>query len=96
MKKTIVVVLAALLSGFAAGPVSADTGYTYERTALRTGPGRNYKVLAYIPEGAKIDMRACKDGWCRVRWNGKSGYASYGSIDYEDDYEDCVYFGICL
>ena len=41
-------------------------------------------------------MSNCKNGWCRVRWNGKSGYASYGSIDYEDDYEDCVYFGICF
>jgi len=77
-------------------PVWAATGYTYEKTALRAGPGRQHKVLAYIPEGDKIDMRDCKKGWCRVRWNGKSGYASYSSIDYEDDYEECVYYGVCL
>jgi uncharacterized protein YraI len=79
-----------------ATPVSAAVGYTYEKTALRAGPSRQHKVIAYIPEGDEIDMSNCKNGWCRVRWNGKSGYASYGSIDYQDDYEDCVYFGICF
>ena len=73
----------------------ADVGYTYERTALRSGPGSNYKLLANIPAHTKIDMRECKAGWCRVRWNGKAGYARYASIDYEDDYDDCMDFGDC-
>lgn len=95
MRTTITAVLACLLL-LPVVPAWAAKGYTYERTALRAGPGAKHKVIAQIPEGDEIDMRDCKNGWCRVKWNGKSGYARYDSIDYEDDYADCVLFDICF
>lgn len=90
-------ILVCLLSIVSLGltPAVAAEGYTYELTALRSGPSTKHKVIAWIPEDAKIDMRDCNDGWCKVTWNGVSGYSRYGSIDYTDDYEDCVFFGDC-
>lgn len=94
--KTRIAIMLALAGCMAAAPVLAAVGYTYEKTALRVGPSSKHKVIAYIPEGDEIDMRDCKNGWCRVRWNGKSGYSRYSSIDYEDDYYACVMFGLCF
>lgn len=95
MKRLIVIAWAAVFAAGAITPSLAKEGYSYERTALRKSPNSNASLLAWIPEGAKIDMSNCKDGWCKVRWGGKSGYARYSSIDYTDDYEDCVYWDIC-
>ena len=92
MRKAIVVLAALCLT---VAQAIASTCYTLERTALRSGPSNKHKLIAHIPADAEVVMSACEGGWCKVRWNGKSGYARHSSLIDEDDYLDCVIFGDC-
>lgn len=51
---------------------------TRDITAVRSGPGNSWKVVAKIPPGQKVAASACqqgwKTGWCKVTYEGKSGY----------------------
>jgi Bacterial SH3 domain len=46
-----------------------------EQARLHKAPATQSEVLAVIPKGSKVDASGCSDGWCRVSWNGKQGYA---------------------
>ncbi len=43
-------------------------------TNLRKGPGTDSEIVKTIPKGAAVEVRNCRDGWCRVSWNGEDGY----------------------
>ena len=46
-----------------------------EQARLHKTPAAHSEVVAVIPKGSKVDASSCSDGWCRVSWNGKQGYA---------------------
>jgi uncharacterized protein YraI len=45
---------------------------------LRQGPGTQYDIIATMPEGAPIVIEGCLEtyDWCRVSYDGATGYAS--------------------
>lgn len=43
---------------------------------LRTGPGRHYHVIAKIPHGARTRVIQKQDGWYKLRFDGKTGWAN--------------------
>jgi len=51
---------------------------TRDITAVRSGPGDSWKVVAKIPPGQKVVSSGCQKGWmtswCKVAYEGKSGY----------------------
>lgn len=69
-------------------PAMAEPGFALERTALRSGPGDNYRVITYIPEDAEIDVGQCRNDWCRVQYAGRTGYAAYLDVMTDDELFD--------
>lgn len=59
------------------GDASAGEGTvtTIAATNLRKAPATESEILARIPKGSSVAVGACRDGWCRVSWNGRDGYA---------------------
>lgn len=43
---------------------------------LRSGPGRNYKVIDKMPHGAKARVIYKQNGWYKLRFDGKTGWAN--------------------
>jgi len=44
---------------------------------IRSGPSTNYQSVGKIPGGeCGIRIRNCEDGWCRIRYDGVTGYSS--------------------
>ena len=43
---------------------------------LRAGPGTNYPVVGTMPAGAHVNVRDCNGSWCRVSFQGETGWAS--------------------
>ena len=41
---------------------------------LRTGPGKNYKVIAEYRPGTKVTLLHRGSAWCKVRVGGRTGY----------------------
>ncbi len=66
---------ALLLSAGAAGAATVTSGLN-----LRSGPGTDYRVIDTLPAGAQVAVLGCSGSWCRVDWNGESGYASASYI----------------
>jgi uncharacterized protein YraI len=48
---------------------------------LRTEANTTSEVLAKIPAGARIEVGDCKDGWCAVTFQSKSGFAIQTAFD---------------
>ncbi len=57
-----------------AGVALARVGTTTTDLGLRAGPISNTELLITIPGGAKVYIGACSGFWCKVSWNGYSGY----------------------
>ena len=58
-----------------AGVALARVGTTTTELGLRAGPSPNTELLLTMPAGAKVSVGACSGSWCKVSWNGHSGYA---------------------
>ena len=58
-----------------AGVALARVGTTTTELGLRAGPSPNTELLLTMPAGAKVSVGACSGSWCKVGWNGYSGYA---------------------
>jgi sporulation protein YlmC with PRC-barrel domain len=58
-----------------AGVALARVGTTTTELGLRAGPSPNTELLLTMPAGAKVSVGSCSGSWCRVNWNGYSGYA---------------------
>src|SRR5258707_1329739 len=48
---------------------------------LRAEANTTSEVLAKMPAGARLDVGDCKDGWCAVTFQGKSGFAIQTALD---------------
>src|SRR4029450_9421028 len=57
-----------------AGVALARVGTTTTDLGLRARPSSNAELLITIPGGAKVYVGACLGFWCKVSWNGYSGY----------------------
>ena len=71
--------LAALVAGRAG--VHAKPAYVPSTVNLRSAPGTTNEILAKIPGGSLVDADNCKDGWCAVTWQDKSGFAIETALD---------------
>lgn len=49
--------------------------YTTSALNMRTGPSTGYGIVQVLPNGAELTYHG-QDGWYRVSYNGKTGYAS--------------------
>lgn len=53
---------------FAAGPANAIPGYATDRLEVKAGPDYDYPTVAYVRNGARIEINGClRDwSWCDV------------------------------
>jgi uncharacterized protein YraI len=63
-----------------AGVALAGLGTTTTELGLREGPSPDTELLLTMPAGAKVSVGACSRSWCKVNWNGYSGYAVKSGI----------------
>jgi uncharacterized protein YraI len=54
---------------------------TTGETNLRKAPGTESVILTLIPKGTRVEVGDCRNGWCRVSWNGQDGYAIARNLD---------------
>jgi uncharacterized protein YraI len=73
-RATVALLIASLLAA------CSDSGTATDETKLHQTPTNASKVLATIPQGAAIKIGDCSNGWCRVRWSGREGYALAKSV----------------
>lgn len=75
--KTLSLAAGALLisSGIAAAAVVSND------LNLRSGPGTGYRVVDTMPAGAYVNVLGCTGSWCRVNFQGRTGYASANYLD---------------
>jgi len=50
---------------------------------VRRGPATDYKSIAELDKGAKVLVVGKKDGWYKVKVNGKEGYVYGGLVNYQ-------------
>ena len=81
MKFTRLLFCAGALVLISAPGASAATAYAITNVNLRAGPATSNEIVGRIPGGAKVETTDCKDGWCAVDWNGKSGFAIQTALD---------------
>jgi uncharacterized protein YraI len=74
----------ALASALALGivqPADAKSARVLGMSAMRTSPGWSYPIVAVVPRGKLVNARYCiSNGWCRVKWRGKSGWIEWKSL----------------
>ena len=58
-----------------AGSAAAKSGTAASTVNLRADANTTSEILAKIPAGSRLDLGDCKDGWCAVTFDGKSGFA---------------------
>ena len=51
--------------------VTSDNGLGVR---MRTGPGTSYGVIASLPVGTKVTIKAKGSYWFQISWNGNTGY----------------------
>ncbi len=59
----------------------AAPAYVASNVNMRSGPGTTNEIVTRIPGGSLVDANNCKDGWCEVSWQGKSGFAIQTALD---------------
>jgi hypothetical protein len=64
-----------ILADAEAGERDSQPMATTAETNLRKAPGTDSEILTRIPKGATVEVGDCRNGWCRVSWNGQGGYA---------------------
>jgi uncharacterized protein YraI len=73
--RSFTIALSFLALVISAGVALARVGTTTTELGLRKGPSPNTELLLTMPAGAKVSVGACSRAWCKVNWNGYSGYA---------------------
>ena len=84
-------VTAGSLTGWVSGeyvelttPSTNETATTTANLRLRkTAPSGS--VLATMPKGAKVEVLEKGSDWSKVKYNGKTGYASNAYLEFEED-----------
>jgi hypothetical protein len=80
MKLVLVAAFAAALAVLSAACATAAPGLVQTTVNLREGPGTSAVILAKIPGGSSVDVTTCTGEWCRVSFQGKSGYVIATSL----------------
>ncbi len=68
--------LAAFFLLVGSGQAMASSASASVDLNMRSGPGTQYRVIATIPRGGRVEVRGCSGGWCDVVWAGRRGFAS--------------------
>ena len=55
-------------------PAAPSSTVTHSNVNLRGGPGTNYALEKLIPAGSPVEVKECKNGWCKVVFEGADGY----------------------
>ena len=84
-------VTAGSLTGWVSGeyvelttPSTNETATTTANLRLRkTAPSGS--VLSTMPKGAKVEVLEKGSDWSKVKYNGKTGYASNAYLEFEED-----------
>jgi len=63
------------------GAAAAKAGVAASTVNLRAEANTTSEVMAKIPAGARIDVGDCKDNWCAVTYQGKSGFSIATALD---------------
>jgi hypothetical protein len=50
---------------------------------LRAGPGADFSRIGHVPGGTELETTDCMGGWCRVEFNGITGFV--GAADLGND-----------
>ena len=65
-----------------AGEASAATAVvSATKLNLRAGPDARHAVVAVMPRGATVTQVRCDGEWCRMRYQGATGYAVSAHLD---------------
>jgi uncharacterized protein YraI len=75
MRSSISIAIAFVPLVLSAAGALARVGTTTTELGLRAAPSSNTELLLTMPAGAKVNVGACSGAWCKVTWNGYSGYA---------------------
>jgi uncharacterized protein YraI len=78
MKNTMI---AAGLLALSTGAASAYPAVVTDDLHLRSGPATDYQVIGVLPQGADVRVQSCNEGWCRVSYAGREGFASEHYLD---------------
>jgi len=81
MKIARLALCAGALAIVAASTATAAPAYVMTNVNMRSGPGTTNEIVTRIPGGSLIEANNCKDGWCEVNWQGKSGFAIETALD---------------
>src|SRR5437764_4557653 len=54
----------------------AATSRTTGQVKLHASPDARSATTATLPAGAIVEVSSCSASWCRVTWQGRSGWAS--------------------
>lgn len=60
----------------AEGSDAAHPTYSTARLRLRQAPSTSSEVIATIPRGALLEIRACSAGWCQASYRSLPGYVA--------------------
>src|SRR5262245_31656612 len=64
-----------------AGAAVAKPGLAASNVNLRAEANTTSAVVTKIPAGAPVDVGDCKDGWCAVTYQDKSGFSIATALD---------------
>jgi uncharacterized protein YraI len=73
--------IAAGLLALTTGVASANPAVVQQDLHMRAGPGPQYGMVTVMPQGADVRAWNCDGAWCRVSYNGRSGFASERYLD---------------
>ncbi len=72
------------------GTLASDWGCTTAGVNYRSGPAIHYDKLGTIPAYTKLEVEHCSDeygaSWCKVSWDGYSGWIAQRYLSYELSY----------
>lgn len=54
----------------------SNVRYTTTGVNLRAGPSVQTLKLATLAKGARVSLLGCAANWCRVTWQGQTGYVA--------------------
>jgi uncharacterized protein YraI len=77
--------LLAIAAGLAlATAAAAQTAYTVRAANMRAGPGRDYPLVSWLPEGTRVTIGGCYEGWrwCDVIAPPNRGWVYAGFLSY--------------
>jgi hypothetical protein len=64
-----------------AGSAAAAPGSAVSTVNLRAEANTSSEIWGKIPGGSRLEVGECRDGWCAVTWQGKSGFAIATALD---------------